>query len=618
MSTSEVEVAKQLAPEVIASLPEAELFANLRSMEEHDTPLPTEVLSCLVSIAAAGLIGPAEHSDQALHDLLRCAKPWTVGEPSLFKYDDKKTWILSNAQGLTESEKLDWFIETFMSNFLVELLSAGEAKSARVFATCAALIARWDEDTSDAEIGDATAQAMDSCLKIARVLQAIISYDVSPLTPDTWEDIDYISKLRESASDTVDCSMAVAIADADWYNERLTKLLLFRVAVERSSEQFVADMNFWESLGTGFDPGRVADMRAGLSRLCVCGQELPESMTSQLAGKVCAKVKDIITGATEDEGIADQTSALDSLQLLISDCGLAFSLDGDFDEFAMKAWDKIKTTAFHRIEDQCMKILGQIAAMNPQVINDSVSIRDLAQFEESNAGFRIPSDNKDDLAAAMAKMLGAVAYQFEHSPGQEPTALLNMCLWLTQGLGEVDPLRQQAQLWSNMWKLAHQLKHFKDLGVNTTDRLANDSGAEAQWPILTKLRMDIGRVKSFRRPNPAEDILGILSEAAPILGEADAEVERAAESAMGAALDVVLAGADALRPMAGGGDNGASWLEGLAANASQADVHKHFALTLEAKDMVTLQQHVKCVREVELVLWAPLPMRTRFSPTFQY
>lgn len=90
MSTSKVEVAKQLAPDVITSLPEAELLANLRFMEESDIPLPTGVLSCLVSIAAASFIGPAGHADQALQHLIRCAKPWTIGEPEPFKYDDKR------------------------------------------------------------------------------------------------------------------------------------------------------------------------------------------------------------------------------------------------------------------------------------------------------------------------------------------------------------------------------------------------------------------------------------------------------------------------------------------------------------------------------------------------
>lgn len=337
-------------------------------------------------------------------------------------------------------------------------------------------------------------------------------------------------------------------------------------------------------------------------------------MTVELFGKVRAKVKGIIKSVIEAEDTPNLGSTLDSLQLLISDCGLAFSLDGDFDEFAMKVGDMIKTTSPTKIEGQCMKILGEIAAMSPDAINESARVGELAKFEEANAGFRIAPHNKDALAAAMATMLGGAAFQFEHDQSQEPTALLRMCLWLTQGLGEVDPLRQQAQVWSSVWKLMKQLKYFKDIGSNSTERLQNDSGTEAQWPILTQLRMDIDRVKSFRRPTAVEDTLSIVAKAVPILDAAGAEVESATKSAMGAAIDVVKAKADALRPLAGGGDGGASWLDGLAANASQIDVQKHFGLTLEPKDMMTLKMDVKCVREVELALWAPTHSCPHFTP----
>lgn len=265
-----VEAAKQLAPSVIMTLPQSELMANLKAVTEEGIMLPTRVHSCLVNIAAAEHLMAADHSDEGIRRLVSCSKPWVV-DPQALSIDDKDTWKLGNVAGLDQAARNEWFIDTYMTGFIVKHIGAGEPRANSIKAGCAFLVDVWNKDTFNAEVDDDTASLMEKCLRSCRVLTAIITYDVALLDPDMWDDIDWLGKLRNSSSLDIDSVVAVAIQDSGWFGSRFSKWLEYRAVVERLGDQLTSDLQMWDALDK-FDIKTASETTDVVQRLCVCVQ----------------------------------------------------------------------------------------------------------------------------------------------------------------------------------------------------------------------------------------------------------------------------------------------------------------------------------------------------------
>lgn len=334
-----------LSTECILSLPDFELNANLDLMAENNIELPTEVLSCLVSINASSHLAAAEHSIDRLNRLIATVKPWSDGSEVEFNHTLRSTWMLGHIKGLNEEEKNTWFLDTCIHGFVLKNIASGKDKSALVKSSCDCLVRDWEADTAHAMIGDTTADMMDACLKACRVCSAVIGLDVATLTEEMWGDIEWIGKLRGQAADGIDCAMAVSMGDDEWYNGRLSKLVSIKGAVMKHSELLNSDDKLWANLNMEYNAAKVEELLSMTSHLCLFCSELPPEMIKPLLDRAEVKLNRIISHAVSLPPAKVNSSDLGALQKVVCEATLVFSLDSELDELSHKVAAAMKMAA---------------------------------------------------------------------------------------------------------------------------------------------------------------------------------------------------------------------------------------------------------------------------------
>lgn len=161
-----MEVAKHLRKESIPTLPESELQSGLVMMHEAGAQFPPGVRSALVSLQASELLAAAEHSNAALLKLIEFLKPWsTPSSAVVWSPVDRSTWRLATLTDITEKARIDWFLQTTASNFMLPLLEKGEAKAHLLKSACQALAATWDADALGIDLSLTSESLMSAALR---------------------------------------------------------------------------------------------------------------------------------------------------------------------------------------------------------------------------------------------------------------------------------------------------------------------------------------------------------------------------------------------------------------------------------------------------------------------
>ena len=268
-----------------------------------------------------------------------------------------QTWSLGKIVDLGEQEKAEWFVSTFLDNCVFKMVSSGSPQAQRVRMACELMIEEWEAATATADIGDFTADAMEAVLRCCRVLISLVGCDIANLKDDSWSELDHIGKLRHSAAEGIDASLAVSIAECEWYNMRLSNILEYRPVVQRIGEQFVLDTTFWNgSSGLWCDVVRQEVVEA-TTRLCAYAKDLPIMMAKPLMDVALYKLKATITNAIEVENSTRGAVDLGALQAVMCEAHLAFSLDSCLDELRARVAMVVKDAATVSIETESLELL---------------------------------------------------------------------------------------------------------------------------------------------------------------------------------------------------------------------------------------------------------------------
>lgn len=493
-----VEATKQLAPPVIMTLSQPELLANLQAVTEAGIALPSTTQSCMVSIAAAEHLLVADHTDDGIRRLVSCSKPWVAKKEEL-TIDNKDSWKLGNVVGLDEDARIEWFLDTFMTGFIVKHMAAGDSKVRLVKSGCACFVDEWNNDTFSAELGDATASMMEKCLRCCRVLTAIISYDISSLEPELWDDIDWIGKLRNSSSLDIDSVVAVAIQDSDWFGQRFTQLLNYRPVVERLGDQLASDLDFWETVAE-FTTDNAAEMTDTVQRLCMYKHDLPPEMFNLVVQLASDKLNTLVKNALEKLSSTSSPSALQALQKLTAEVVVVFSLDSAFDELHSQVAMAIRKDATVSIHSKCAKLLEALAEEEGSTVKDSNALNDIATFVKDNPGFSVNNSQLQLATKAMEKCLEAIVTDFGTDETLcAPLPLMDLCNgFLSNAMSASDSRKAQASMWRFAYDLRQKTSEFANLGNTTDERLENDAGDDSPWPKLTKVRIATQALKNIK------------------------------------------------------------------------------------------------------------------------
>ena len=144
----QVECAKQLSPDVVASLSKDELKAALVVVCETGTPLPLILRSTLVSMKVGEVLEQADHDKRHLPEALRRIKPWVPSSeaPPAFDALDTSTRTLDALSDLSEQATLQWFPDTSSQDLFLPMLARGAEKVRYVFEVASSFLTAWEDE----------------------------------------------------------------------------------------------------------------------------------------------------------------------------------------------------------------------------------------------------------------------------------------------------------------------------------------------------------------------------------------------------------------------------------------------------------------------------------------
>ena len=366
----QVEAAKQLNPDIIPVLPADELQCYLELMDAAGVTLPTVVQGALISLHVGKALSASEHSDAKFGELIDIVRPWP--EPSdsnMFNSLDRSTWKLRNLAGITEVQRCDWFCDTVVKGFLLKLLEAGVERSQSAMAFALAIQACWDANLDD-DVRDHTTSVMDMCLRCARSVIMLVSFDFQYLDAGAFADLAYIEKRKCGSGTDIDAVVSIGLSENEWYAERLKTLLAARAAIERHADSLKSDATTIASLvKSNFDIEKATNLTHIMKRLCVCVSELPQdSVAATLVAAKAALANMVAKGLPV--AAAGNMAIMECLQTLASEASLALSLDAEVHEIVANIHSSAKQAAASNLVAQCVKHCKSLIAKEPAQLPD--------------------------------------------------------------------------------------------------------------------------------------------------------------------------------------------------------------------------------------------------------
>ena len=214
-----MEAAKQLTPNIIGVLPADELHCYLGLMDSSGQALPSVVQGALISLHVGRALQAAEHSDTKFTNLIDTVRPWP--EPSESNMSNglgRETWKLRHLAGITEQQRSERFVDTVVKGFMVKLLETGAERSQSALAFAPAIQECWNANLDD-EVGDHTTNVVDMCVRCARSVIMLVSFDFQYLDADAFGDLAYIEKRRFASGSGIDIVFSICISETEWYAE---------------------------------------------------------------------------------------------------------------------------------------------------------------------------------------------------------------------------------------------------------------------------------------------------------------------------------------------------------------------------------------------------------------
>ena len=350
INSLQVEAAKQITAETVASLPTGELFGYLRSPHMANENIPIAVKGALVSLEVGRLFQAAEHNTGKYGAFIAAVKPWSLQTDCVFDPLDPQTWVLSALTALSERARCDWSLSTVFAKLFVPMVDAGAPKMAQVLACSEAFIKAW-ETNDEVGAGDHTMGIMMLALRSFRFLEIAASMDMEK------------TKLGQGSQGTsVDVLVATAVAEDAFYKRRLDDLMGFKAAIELHGKGIKRDMTLLAAMdGTFNETGVLKDC---LMHVCIYTIELVPRFTDGILSLAFEKTKTTLRSGIEDfknNGGEQSKEIMKKLQMLSSEASLVFSLDSEISELcetiSLKAGENAKQSEI----DECIMLCDLVA-----------------------------------------------------------------------------------------------------------------------------------------------------------------------------------------------------------------------------------------------------------------
>ena len=582
----QVEVAKQLTKENIPSLPPDELHQFLSTMHMADQDVPISTKGALATLQVSQHLISAEHNREQLSALIRSIKPWPSTDQTEFKTTEPITWRLGLLTGLPEKTRVDWFVESTFEKFLIPLIEQGEDKAARVLEFCTQMIAAWESEL-DAEVADYTAAVMDICLRCWRVLQNILTFDVAQLCEDSFNDMEFLRKSKDSVHEGPDVLLSVTIDETEFYCTRIEKLLASRGACTRLNPMVAKDGETLKQVAPlGEHTAQTyIELTKVCQNICLYKSELNESTIQNFMSLAQTVLSSVIKeGVIKCETKGKDFDQLKGLQALASEASLAFSLEPEFDALVAR----LGASSRHLSEQGTKMEFIQLASTVLSAPSDG--IKKLLEFKATNPSLHIDDDDlcRPTILQAGHECLRTCAAELQDpsittTPDSFKAALVINDIMAQDSLpykGD-ESLDEALNTWDHAFKAKAALHAFQALGSSPEDMLkADEPDRDEEWPILMNLMKNVSLLMEFRESlgdNDSEEVGTASDILVSNITDLFGKVKDIMLSNHQPHLDAAVA---ALKPISKGHADGASWTDGLESTCTWDELLQHAEKTL--------------------------------------
>lgn len=213
-------------------------------------------------------------------------------------------------------------------------------------------------------------------------------------------------------------------------------------------------------------------------------------------------------------------------------------------------------------------------------------------FVTGNPGFSTKGSHLQAATKAMDKCFEAIAIDFNtDDPSSAPSQLLNLCNgFFTNAMAASDPRRLQASMRKHVYDLRAKISEFGNLGETNNERLDRDSGEDAPWPQLTKVRIATVAMKSIRIRNMEDNPMASNDKMNSVMIRAEKLFADCSAIVLAKQKKIMNDAAADLQPIATGSTDGTDWLDPLPKLATNDQVQNHFTNTLATQDMSIIKQ----------------------------
>ena len=566
-------------------------------MEASDVQLPFATQGALLSLHIGRILQAAEHSQAKFDELIKATAPWGCTVPDAFKPMDRTTWVLRSLGNMTEKAKVEWFSDTIFSGFLVKLLEEGEARASHASAFALHLQSAWEEEV-ETEVGDATAQCMETILRCVRCLLMLHSFDMDMMTSDAWEDLDYIMKRAAATGSGADVLFAITMQENDYWSGRVKKLGDARSGIQQHGAQLKLDTDFLDSLCPAADFAS-PEIPKVLQRLCLYTTVMPDEAIAQFLklakGKIMSAIKVALGCMT-----SGRHDVLKPLHAMAHEASLAFSLDAEVDELISQIHSKSKQSALHAILQKCVELSSAMKEVTTADLDASLEMKAFIDYTSDCSVGQLPEEHVPHFVAVLESCLAALPQLLAVSAEEQPMTL-KACSIIASWLDHQAPLAKTTLMWQKVWELQGATHKYLKLGETVQARMDADTAADGvQWPLLTTLRQSLQVLADPSIPASLSMDSDLKQQLQQSMEQAKSVQEEVSKHALDIKSAIVTEKLNMLEPLAGGMDNGVHWMESLGDAASWDVLVSLFKVTMGKNSADTLVHARGALQQVSM------------------
>ena len=597
INSLQVEAAKQITVENVASLPAEELLGYLASLHMASEDIPIAVQGALVSLEVGRLLQAAEHNTSKYGAFIAAVKPWSLQTDSVFDPLDPQTWVLSSLTALSERARCDWFLSTVFAKFFVPMVDAGAPKMAQVLAFSEAFIKAWETD-DEVEAGDHTMGIMMLALRCFRFMEIVASFDMDKIisSDDAWDTLSFMSKLGQGSQGTsVDVLVATSVAEDAFYKRRLDDLMGFKAAILSHGFGIKRDMTLLQCMDGGFT--EVEILKECLMNVCIYTIELDPKFTDRIVPLALETTKAVLRSGIDEFEKTDgeQSKAImKKLQMLSSEASLVFSLDGEISELCEAISVKAGENAKRSEMDECIMLCDLMAGTADDDELLGIIKGKISPWWAKHVGFELSLENnkgmestlraQQRLICAEAPKLDASCYELDQETPFLDAAEM-VAYWVRYG----HDARRITDRWVAVRALKLCMLRFEALAPTLDKRVTLDEADDFKKfsDVRRHAKALLAMVEYADIEQPVTEHVELICH---LLKDAADTEKLVMHEATKSKIQAVASALADLSDIAKGATNKASWLQDFPAIGNFDDLTTHYNQTLakqDAKDLIS-------------------------------